>query len=107
MCVGCLKDSITRGGSVRFPLTLCPDAPTKSHVAGVDLIKQLISCSQYLYPCESAVVSLKSDATSTGSGCAALTSSSCSADSGALSVAQSTLYCNSCDDNDVTVEASH
>ena len=103
MCVGCLKDSITRDGSVRC--LLCPDAPTKSRVSGVDLIKQLISCSQYLYPNESAEVSLKSDATSTGSGCAASTFSS--ADNGASSAAQSTLYCNACDENDVTIEASH
>ena len=103
MCVGCLKDSITRDGSGRCPLW--PDATTKSRVTGVDLIKQLISCSQYLYPCESAVVSLKSDATSTGSGCAASTFSS--ADNGASSVAQSILYCHAHYPNDVISEASH
>ena len=90
MCVGCLKDSISRDGSVRC--LLCPDITTKPRVAGVDLIKQLISCSQYLYPNESAVVSLESDASTT---------------SRTSSMSQSTLYCNTCDENDVIIEATH
>ena len=76
---------------------------TKSSVAGVDLVKQLASCSEYMYPnSRSVVVSLKANVDCVTSSCAYATAniSTTIAVDQVTSDSHSTVYCNACEGND-------
>ena len=102
------ENSITPDGSVKC--LLCPDVITKPCVTGVDLVKQLASCSEYLYPnSKSVVVFLDTnvDCVASSSAYATPEISSTTIGDKSMSDLQFTVCCNACEGNDVISEASH
>ena len=101
------ENSITPDGSVKC--LLCPDVITKPCVTGVDLVKQLASYSEYLYPnSKSVVVSLDTnvDCVASSSAYANAEISLTTIGDKSISDLQFTVCCNAYEDNDVISEAS-